>query len=80
MNEPSPRAPVERIVGRLYEDHKPCQWCEVQGRCSSGKKYMWAHGKGRIESPCMCLCHSDPYSKPPNAKFSGPHDAAEEAR
>lgn len=41
-------------------EKRSCERCDVQGRCSSGTKYEWAHGKGRVESPCACACHLSP--------------------
>lgn len=67
-----PGSPLERIVRRRDD---VCEWCDVQGRCSSGTKYVWVHGKGRVESPCACACHSSPSKKPPNTRYpANPRD------
>ena len=73
MSEERPGGPVERIVRRRDD---VCESCDVQGRCSSGTKYEWVHGKGRVESPCACACHLSPSKKPPNTALSGAARAA----
>lgn len=64
-----PQGRLERIVRRRDD---VCEWCDVQGRCSSGTKYVWVYGKGRVESPCMCACHSSPSKKPHNTCSAAP--------
>ena len=50
---------------REPEGKKPCQWCEVEGRCDHGQVSLWRTGievaggtiSGRIDYRCPCPCH-----------------------